>query len=255
MNALWISDAHLSDPAASSYAALMDLLHPSKTQVDAVVLLGDFFDLWIGDNRFLISRHRPLLDLFATLRDQGTSIYYLKGNHDFILGKTWEQVIGARILDEEAVFDWDGYRFFASHGEHIYKKDYRYQMMRKLLRSSLLERFIRLLGDESVYRLSLRFASVSHGFPNEKKQREQEAEFFRYAKNKLDSGYHAAILGHTHVIQWQVFSVNHAPRLYANPGSWQEQNTYLWYENGRFQVRKHQASGTEILFDFVISVE
>ena len=65
MNALWISDAHLSDPASPSYTALMNLLHPSTKQMDALVLLGDIFHLWIGDNRLIISRHRSLLDLFA----------------------------------------------------------------------------------------------------------------------------------------------------------------------------------------------
>jgi UDP-2,3-diacylglucosamine hydrolase len=255
MNALWISDAHLSDPASPSYTALLNLLHPSMMQVDAVVLLGDFLDLWIGDNRFLISLHRPLLDLFTALRSRGTSIYYLKGNHDFILGKTWEKDIGARIFEEEAVFNWDGYRFFASHGENIYKKDYGYQAIRKLLRSSLLERSIHLLGDESVYRLSLRFAEASKGKPNEKKQLEQQASFVRYAKDKIENGCHAVILGHTHVMQWQVFSVDHALRLYINPGSWAEKRTFLWYESGRFQVRQFRDPGEEILFDFGFSVE
>jgi len=254
MNAIWISDAHLSDPASPSYTALMDLLNESLAHVDAVVLLGDFFELWLGDNRCILSRHRPILDTLAPFKSHGTSIHYLKGNHDFILGTIWEQVLGARVFDLDADFLWDGYRFFASHGESIYKKDYAYRVMRKFLRNPLLERSIRLLGDEFAARLSVRFASLSGGRPNGRKERDQQTAFLRYARKKLEQGYHAAILGHTHVMQWHVFSVEHAPRLYVNPGSWREQNTYLWYGNGRFQIRQYRKPQPIVLFDFAFSV-
>lgn len=254
MQALWIADAHLSDPASPSYTSLMTLLRESADHVDAVVLLGDFFDLWLGDNRYIVARHRPILDVFSHLRERGVSIHYLKGNHDFLMGDLWTRFLRARIYDLEATFPWDGFRFWASHGENIYKKDYAYRIMRVILRSSFLDRSIRLLSDESAFRLSLRFASLSKGQPNEKKQRDQQTAFTSFARGKIQNGYHAAILGHTHVLQWHVFCVNHAPRLYVNPGSWHEQNTYLWYEDGRFQVRQQGRSDAVTLFDFVLSV-
>jgi UDP-2,3-diacylglucosamine hydrolase len=255
MIALWISDAHLSDPAAPPYTSLMTLLQRSMGDLDSVVLLGDFFELWIGDNRILIDRHKPLLDLLRRFRQQGKSISFLKGNHDFILGKTWETDIGARIYDAEAVFDWDGFRFFASHGDHINKKDYAYRIMRKLLRTPLTERLVRRLGDQTMYNLSVRFASAAKGHPDYRKEQAQEALFYQYAKSKIDAHFHAVILGHTHIIQWQILSVNHMPRLYVNPGSWQEQNTYLWYDTGRFQLRKHRVPEAQILFDFICPVD
>jgi UDP-2,3-diacylglucosamine hydrolase len=256
MKALWISDAHLSDPDAPCYTDLMNLLRDSLEQVDELVILGDFFELWLGDNRVIIARHKPLLDIFREYRNRGKSISYLKGNHDFILGKTWEKDIGARIFDEEAFFPWDGYRFFASHGENIYKKDYGYQVIRKILRTPLTEKAIRCLDDEAVVRLSTRFASVSKGRPNKEKEEEQNRLFYQYAKSKLENNFHAAILGHTHVIQWHVIPVDGQPCLYANPGSWSDQKTFLWYENGRFQVRKYvSGQDAKILFDFIFPVE
>jgi len=250
MTALWIADAHLTTPTSPSYRAILEVLRQYQDQVDTLVLLGDFFELWLGDNRLIIARHRPLLDVIAQYRAQGTDLYYLKGNHDFLLGTFWEKQFGAQIIDEDVIFPWDGYRFFASHGEHIYLKDHKYRVMRKLLRSSLVERVLPRLGDEMLYRMSLRFASVTGGRANRMKQIEQQAASLRYARSHIEQGCHAAILGHTHVIQWHILSVNHAPRLYVNPGSWKEHGTYLWYQNGRFQLRRTSQRDPEILFDF-----
>jgi len=253
MKALLVSDAHLADPADAPYTALIDLLRQAMTEVDALVILGDFFDLWLGDNRYIASPHASLLGLVRQYRDHGKSIFYLKGNHDFMLGKIWEEEIGARLFDEEATFAWDGYRFFASHGEHIDKKDYGYRAIRKILRSPAAESAIRWMGEEWIYRLSLRFASAARGRPTAKKVREQNRSFFRYAKSKIESGYHAVILGHTHSAQWHVLSFQGVPCLYVNPGSWSDQRTFLWYQSGRFQLRKYLSSErSENLFDFTL---
>lgn len=254
MRALWIADAHLCDPASPPYRALVTLLTQSANSVDAVVLLGDFFQLWLGDNRFIVSRHRPILDVFASLRNQGVSLHYLKGNHDFIMGHIWRHELCARVYEEEASLFWDGYRFLASHGESIYRKDYLYLLMRGLLRSAFLHRSIRLLSDEAALRLSLRFASLSKGKPNQRKLRDHNTAFYAYAKKKIEQGYHATVLAHTHVRQWHLICVNHTPRLYVNPGSWHEEHTYLWYERGRFQVRQYRAPDSIILFDFTFPV-
>ena len=255
MNVLWIADAHLSDPGTPSYEALCDLLLRSMDEMDSFVILGDLFELWLGDNRILVAKHKPLLEIFCEIRAKGKPIYYLKGNHDFILGKTIENHVGAEIFEEEAVFEWDGYRFLASHGENINKKDRGYRVLRKILRSPWTERMIRALDDRITYRLGTQLGSAVKGRFDEENLKYLQTLYLNYAKNKLSNNCHAVILGHSHRIQWVVIPVNEEKRLYVNPGSWFDENTFLWYQHGRFQLRKYEKSGSEILFDFTFSVD
>lgn len=255
MNALWIADSHLSDPGEPSYEALRTLLNRCMETMDSLVILGDLFELWVGDNQILLSQHESMLDIFYKIRAKGKSIYYLKGNHDFILGKTFEDQIGAEIYEEEAIIEWDGYRFFASHGENIDKKDHGYRVLRKILRNPLTEKAVYALDDRIIHRLGKQVGTLTKGRPNEENLRNLQALYLDYAKEHMRNNCHAVILAHSHRIQWVVVPVDGKKRLYINPGSWSDENTFLWYQKGRFQLKKYGESGDEILFDFVLSVD
>ena len=76
-------------------------------------------------------------------------------------------------------------------------------------------------------------------------------DFLTYADDKLHSNFHAVVLGHSHIIQRHVFSINNEKRIYINPGSWLDNNTFLWYQEGCLQLCKFDGNNTEILFEFV----
>jgi UDP-2,3-diacylglucosamine hydrolase len=71
MRALWIADAHLSDPDSKPYRALLELLERSPREIDTLVLLGDLFEVWLGDHPALLARHRTLLNVLAGVRALG----------------------------------------------------------------------------------------------------------------------------------------------------------------------------------------
>jgi len=255
MRALWIADAHLSDPSSGPYRSLQELLHRYLEEMDCLVLLGDLFEIWVGDNAFLVSKHRPLLDLLVAIRKRGTEVFYLKGNHDFLLGDLISRTIGSLIFDEEAVFQWDGYRFFASHGDQVNKKDYGYRILKALLRSHWIERAVGLAGDSKSYWIAQHLARVARGGSSEKKTRVAQSLAFRYARDRLNEQYDAVILGHSHILQSYVFTVRGRRRVYLNPGSWSDSCTYLWYHEGKFQIFQHRDAQPRILFDFDFSLD
>lgn len=255
MRVLWIADAHLSDPASEPYRALLELLERSTKEIDALVLLGDLFEVWLGDHPTLLSRHRPLVDRIAGIRAQGKKIFYLKGNHDFLLGKTIESRMGPPIPGDEAVFSWDGYRFLASHGDHINKKDRGYQILRTVLRTPWTEKLLTFVGPSASFRIARILDRVASGSPNPRALRSVRAAHLRYARTRLRGPFDAVVLGHSHLLEWRVFSIGGKRKLYLNPGSWAESQTFLRYLPGRFQVLRYQHDRSEVLFDFVFCVE
>jgi len=254
MNALWIADAHLSDPRSDNYKSLQSLLSRNAEQLDSLVILGDLFDMWIGDNRILLARHEPLLRILVGLRKLGKRVYYVKGNHDFLLGRYFRDEVQADIIEDEVILEWDGYRFLVSHGDRIDDRDYGYRVLRRILRNPWADKLIRFIDDEKALRIGTRLAATAKATPNDKNLQRLEKTRLAYAVGHMQKNIHAVILAHTHRKRWEVIAVGKEQRLYVNPGSWLEERTFLWYSKGAFQLQQLTGSKARILFDFTFSV-
>ncbi len=249
MRALWIADAHLSDPVSEPYRALLELLERSMRETDALVLLGDLFELWLGDHPTLLCRHGVLLDLLAGIRASGKNVFY------FLLGKRIQEGIGPPVAGDEAIFSWDGYRFLASHGDQINKRDRGYQILRTLLRQPWTEKFLSFIGPSASFRIAQVLARFAGGTPNPKSLRTARAAHLRYARTRLRGPFDAVLLAHSHVLEWRIFSIGGKQKLYLNPGSWAEARPYVQYLPGRFQVLAYRQDRPEVLFDFAFCLD
>ena len=99
---LFISDLHL-DPARPEHLdALKKLLAEHAGKADALYVLGDLFEAWIGDDD-----DTPFnLDAIAAFRqfsDSGSKLYFMHGNRDFMLGNDFATACGGTLLDEGTV--------------------------------------------------------------------------------------------------------------------------------------------------------
>jgi UDP-2,3-diacylglucosamine hydrolase len=250
MNALFIADAHLSDPNCYAYTLLLKLLKRYARSMDYLVILGDLFDLWIGDNKKMIDLHRSLLEVLWQLRKGGTEILYLKGNHDFFMGEIFLKMLEIQVFEDELILEWGGHRIFTAHGDRINKKDYGYRLLRSVLRSKSVKFLILSLNDDIVYRIGQWLSSHTQSSPQKQNQEEIRALFFSYAKHQLEKNFHVVILAHSHIPHWEVVSRSEQQKCYLNPGSWSDHYTYIWYQNGHFELRITQKKGEKILFDF-----
>ena len=250
MKALFITDAHLNDPASHDYRLLFDLLERYAPRMECLVVLGDLFHIWIGDNKKVTALHRHLLDMFRQLRRRGVRVFYLKGNHDFFMGRVFKRDLDVHVFENELVLDWDGCRIFASHGDTINPRDYGYRLLRLILRSRPAELLSRSLNDAVVYRLAEWLSSHASASPPALNEERIRALFLSYAQRQLEKDYQVVILGHSHIPDWEVLSQYTPQKLYLNPGSWSSHRTYIWYQHGRFELRALREMREEILFDF-----
>ena len=94
MHRLFISDLHLSDDTPEIEAGLVSLLQ-REAGFDSLVILGDFFEAWVGDddNAPLADRIKTLLQ---ALTDGGVDLMIARGNRDFMLGEQFAHDIGGR---------------------------------------------------------------------------------------------------------------------------------------------------------------
>lgn len=130
---LFISDLHLSPSNQGCLQLFLQLLESDARQADALYILGDLFDSWIGDDEEseLASQVREGL---KTLSKQ-TQIYFQPGNRDFLLGELFAEQTGIRILKEEVVIEVNNQRILLMHGDLLCTDDLEYQQARKTFRN------------------------------------------------------------------------------------------------------------------------
>jgi UDP-2,3-diacylglucosamine hydrolase len=129
---LFISDLHLDSSRPATIRALDTFLHDS-IDADALYILGDLFEAWLGDDD-----DSPLArDVTALLRrfsDAGPHLYLMQGNRDFLLGERLCQAVGATFLADPVVIDLYGTPTLLMHGDSLCTADVEYQSFRNMAR-------------------------------------------------------------------------------------------------------------------------
>lgn len=133
MTTLFISDLHLDDRRPETTALLQSFLRKEAVNADALYILGDLFEYWLGDD----VPSKCALEIATTLselNDNGVPCYFMHGNRDFLLQKNYALSAGMTLLPEEYVADLYGERVLLMHGDSLCTDDIPYQQFRKLVR-------------------------------------------------------------------------------------------------------------------------
>ncbi len=133
MTTLFISDLHLTPEEGHVVEGLHGFLRRDAIGAERLYVLGDLFEAWIGDDRPC-----PMADGISTaleaLHANGTDIYFMAGNRDFLLGPEYAARCGFRILADPAVVLIDGTPAVLSHGDRYCIDDTEYQAFRQQVR-------------------------------------------------------------------------------------------------------------------------
>lgn len=131
---LFIADLHLSAERPDTLALFLRFLQARAPQANALYILGDLFDAWIGDDDDSAAAEQVRTGLRA-LSDSGTAVYLQHGNRDFLLGETFLAATGAQLLDPASVVTLDGQATLLMHGDQLCTDDVEYQQAKLLLRN------------------------------------------------------------------------------------------------------------------------
>ncbi|MDR5170534.1 UDP-2,3-diacylglucosamine diphosphatase [Methylobacillus flagellatus] len=130
---LLISDLHLCDSRPAITAQFLGFLQQQASQAEALYILGDFFEYWAGDDD--LAQHQPIIQALRTLSEQGTQLYFMHGNRDFLIGKAFAAAAGLTLLPDPTLVTLYGKRALLSHGDALCTDDVAYQAFRRQVRS------------------------------------------------------------------------------------------------------------------------
>ena len=134
MSAIFISDLHVDESRPHVLAGLKRLVETDAAQVDAMYILGDLAEVWVGDDDDGETAQALRETLAAA--SKRCALHVMHGNRDFLLGQRFAAETGAALLDDPALVDIDGERVLLAHGDAYCTGDEQYQRMRSLLRSA-----------------------------------------------------------------------------------------------------------------------
>lgn len=168
----FISDLHLQAAEPATAQAFFDwLAQPAAGRADALFILGDLFEVWIGDDVLdappetcpeapFLRRCAAALARLA----ESIPVYFMAGNRDFLLGREAARRCGMTLLDDPTVLAWDGGRWLLSHGDALCLADTDYQRFRAEVRSDAWRRsfLARPLAQRREIARAMRDASITH---------------------------------------------------------------------------------------------
>jgi UDP-2,3-diacylglucosamine hydrolase len=126
-----VSDLHLCEALPLTFQAFVRYLE--STSADAVLILGDLFEVWVGDDQ----RHRPFEQTCVdALKRQAQRLWlgFMPGNRDFLVGPALLQAAGLHPLHDPTCLTAFGQRWLLTHGDALCLEDVEYQAFRRMVR-------------------------------------------------------------------------------------------------------------------------
>ena len=216
MARLFVSDVHLDAAAPQATDQFVDFLSAEAAAAEALYILGDLFEAWVGDDDEEPGNERV---------------------RDFLLGAGFSERSGCRLLPDPVITQLDGERVLLTHGDALCTDDHPYQELRSIVRErSWQRRFLalprttrELLANEA------RAGSRRHISRTVPTIMDVNAEAVTRAFRA--AGVRRMIHGHTHRPGVHDLTIDGASAQRIVLGAWYEQGSYLRCEHGRYELR------------------
>ena len=131
---LLISDLHLHEERPDLTRAFLFFLENRAQHAQALYILGDFFEVWIGDDG-MSAYQTQIAQALRKLSLSGTQIFLMHGNRDFLIGKAFCRQAGCTLLRDPHISHLAGQPVLLMHGDSLCTEDAAYMKMRRLLRN------------------------------------------------------------------------------------------------------------------------
>jgi UDP-2,3-diacylglucosamine hydrolase len=134
LSTLFISDLHLTEERPEANERFIELLEGEGRAADALYILGDFFEYWIGDDDLGEPFNAVIAGLLKDLTQRGVRVYLMHGNRDFLIGEGFCAATGAELLGDPTVVQIGGTDTLLMHGDTLCTDDVEYQAWRRKAR-------------------------------------------------------------------------------------------------------------------------
>jgi len=223
---LFIADLHLHTEEPAITAGFLHFLDGVAREADALYILGDLFEAWIGDDD-PNPLHQRVADAIRALVDSGVPCYFIHGNRDFLLGKRFARESGMQLLPQEKVLNLYGRNVLIMHGDTLCTDDAGYQAFRAKVHQPWLQTLFLALPLFIRHRVAAKMRAGSRAANSSKSLAimdvNQQAVIEAMEKHRVQWLIH----GHTHRPAVHHLTANDAPAWRAVLGAWHSEGSMI----------------------------
>lgn len=236
MSTLFISDLHLSEQHPKVTEALFSFLKDRTENIDALYILGDLFEVWVGDDE-----HTPLMDEVAEKltnysKNNNIPIFYIHGNRDFMIGKKYAQQSSMKILPEHCEIDLYGTKTLLMHGDTLCLADKNYQKMRKVIHNPILQFIFNALPLSFRKKIGWKIRTASQSKKTYKNNIMMGVTQTEVERLLIKHDCQTLIHGHTHQVAKHDFNIANKAYLRFDLGDWFTNYSYLEASLGHLEL-------------------
>ena len=232
MATFFISDLHLEADRPDIAAQFLEFLEAEARDAEALYILGDLFEAWVGDDD-PNPHYAECKQAIRALADSGVPVFFMHGNRDFLIGEGFATDTGASILADPTLLDLFGTSVLLSHGDALCTDDIEYQQVRVMTRDPDWQAMMlaRPLDERIAIARQAREESTARGQAVDMAIMDVNQGAVEQALR--DSGADILLHGHTH--RPNVHEIDLGDRFAKRIvlGDWYEQGSYVrWDDNG-----------------------
>ncbi|HYK25553.1 MAG TPA: UDP-2,3-diacylglucosamine diphosphatase [Steroidobacteraceae bacterium] len=237
MARLFVSDLHLDAASPQAIEQFLEFLASEASRADALYILGDLFEAWIGDDDPEPTRAR-ICDALRRLTSGGVACFVLHGNRDFLLSEGFSRRTGCILLPDPVIAEFDGERVLLTHGDALCTGDRAYQELRSTVRNAHWQQRFLALPLAVRARLAERARAGSRAHTSRVVPNIMDVDPAAVAVAHRATGARRIIHGHTHRPGIHESTLDGAPAYRIVLGAWYEQGSVLIADSGRYELRE-----------------
>ncbi|WP_318363280.1 UDP-2,3-diacylglucosamine diphosphatase [Enterobacter sp.] len=226
MATLFIADLHLQTEEPAITAGFLRFLAGSAQEADALYILGDLFEAWIGDDD-PNPLHRQIAAALKALADSGIPVYFIHGNRDFLLGQRFARESGMTLLPEEKVLELYGKRLLILHGDTLCTDDAGYQAFRAKVHQPWLQKLFLALPLFIRMRIAAKMRAGSKSANRTKSLAIMDVNPQAVVKVMEKHQVQHLIHGHTHRPDIHALTANGEPAYRYVLGAWHSEGSMV----------------------------
>ncbi|WP_313084314.1 UDP-2,3-diacylglucosamine diphosphatase [Atlantibacter sp.] len=230
MATLFIADLHLSTEEPAITAGFLRLLAGEARTADALYILGDLFEAWIGDDD-PNPLHGQIASAIKALVNSGVPCYFIHGNRDFLVGKRFARQSGMILLPEEQVLTLYGKRILIMHGDTLCTDDIGYLRFRAKVHQPWLQKLFLALPLFIRQRIAAKMRAGSKASNQTKSEAIMDVNPQAVIDVMTRHHVHHLIHGHTHRPAIHELDIEHHPARRYVLGAWHHEGSMIKVSN------------------------
>lgn len=195
LNYYIIADLHLNELRPKTTELFKQFLKKISSLNNALFILGDFFDYWVGDD-VLSKMQLNIIECLATAHDTGLKIYLMHGNRDFLIGESFVKSAKILLIDDPYLLQLKHKHILFMHGDLLCTNDKSYLLFRKFVRNTLIKKLYLLLPPHTRQKIAEKIRHQSQ----QKNKKYKIIDVTAKGIQKYLGKHKFLIHGHTHLI-------------------------------------------------------